>query len=106
MEKLAIGLPLDEIKKLCQKWKIRELSVFGSILRDDFDSSKSDIDMLYVFSPDSRWGWKIIDMENEFEEALGRKVDFFSKEAIAKNKNPYKKKLILEKAVIIYEQAG
>ncbi len=105
MEKLAIDFPFEEIKKFCQKWKIQELSVFGSILREDFDFNKSDIDMLYVFSPESCWGWEILDMKSELKKIFGRKVDFFSKRSIEKNNNPYKRESILGEAKVIYEQA-
>ena len=105
IKKLAIDLPWEEIKKFCQKWKIQELSVFGSILRDDFNLNESDIDMLYVFSPESSWGWEIVDIESELEKILGRKVDFFSKRSIEKSKNHYKKESILGEAQVIYEQA-
>ena len=103
---MAIDLPLDEIKKFCHKWKILELSVFGSILGDDFNPNESDIDILYIFSPNASWGWEIVNMESELEKIMGIKVDLFSKKAIEKNKNPYKKELILGKARVIYEQVG
>ena len=103
MKQLALDIPLDEVKKICKKWKIQELSVFGSILRDDFNPQKSDIDMLYVFSSNAHCGWEIVNMENDFEKILGRKVDLFSKKAIQKSKNPYKQTSILGKSVIIYE---
>lgn len=41
--KTAIALPIDQITKFCQHWQIIELSLFGSILRDDFHA-ESDID--------------------------------------------------------------
>jgi predicted nucleotidyltransferase len=47
---LKIELPLDEIAALCRKWKVTELAVFGSALRDDFGPD-SDIDMLVSFQP-------------------------------------------------------
>jgi len=38
-------IPMDEIAKFCQRWKIRELALFGSALRDDFGPD-SDLDIL------------------------------------------------------------
>ncbi len=43
--KTPIALPIDQINKFCQHWQIIELSLFGSILRDDFHAD-SDIDIL------------------------------------------------------------
>lgn len=53
--KTAIALPIDQITKLCQDWQIIELSLFGSILRDDFHA-ESDIDILVAFAPTANWG--------------------------------------------------
>ena len=41
--KTPIALPIEQITKFCQQWQIIELSLFGSILRDDFHAD-SDID--------------------------------------------------------------
>ena len=43
-----IKVPIDEISALCQQWHIDKLSLFGSVLRDDF-TSDSDIDILVEF---------------------------------------------------------
>ncbi len=43
---------MAEMTKLCRRWKIQELAVFGSALRVDFDS-ESDIDILVTFDDDS-----------------------------------------------------
>jgi len=51
---LRIDLPLQQLAAFCQKWKIVELSVFGSALRDDFGPD-SDIDFLAMFDPESDW---------------------------------------------------
>jgi hypothetical protein len=41
--KAAIALPIDQITKFCQHWQIIALSLFGSVVRDDFHGD-SDID--------------------------------------------------------------
>jgi uncharacterized protein len=43
-----IKIPTDEISTLCQRWHIDKLSLFGSVLRDDF-TVNSDIDVLVEF---------------------------------------------------------
>ena len=40
-----VDIPLDRIAAFCRKWKVRELSIFGSSLRDDFRPD-SDVDIL------------------------------------------------------------
>ena len=43
-----IDIPRKKIVEFCHKWKVREFSVFGSVLRDDFRSD-SDIDVIVDF---------------------------------------------------------
>ncbi|MGB2866360.1 MAG: nucleotidyltransferase domain-containing protein [Sedimentisphaerales bacterium] len=45
-----IDIPEDRIADFCQRWKVVELALFGSVLRDDFGPD-SDIDVLYYFYP-------------------------------------------------------
>lgn len=39
------------IADFCKRWQVAELALFGSVLRDDYDSN-SDIDVLVEFTPD------------------------------------------------------
>jgi predicted nucleotidyltransferase len=71
---LAADLPLDRIGAICRKYGVSELAVFGSALRDDFGPD-SDVDFLYVLSPDSTLGWEIVDLRDELRAAVGRDVD-------------------------------
>ena len=43
-----VEIPADRISALCQQWHICKLSLFGSVLRDDFTPA-SDIDVLVEF---------------------------------------------------------
>jgi predicted nucleotidyltransferase len=75
---LAIPIPHDRIAEFCRKWGIRKLSFFGSVVRDDFDPERSDVDVLVEYAPDSpaRAGF---DAERELSEIFGgRKVDMMS----------------------------
>jgi hypothetical protein len=42
---------LEEIGRLCRLHGVRKLEVFGSILRQDFDPQRSDVDVLVEFQP-------------------------------------------------------
>ncbi|MEL6552906.1 MAG: nucleotidyltransferase domain-containing protein [Cyanobacteria bacterium J06621_11] len=97
----AIALPKDAIADFCDRWKIDELYLFGSILRDDFHSD-SDVDVLVTFSPDSHWGWEIVSMKDELEEIFHRKVDFLTKKSIEDSKNWIRQKEILSTARLFY----
>jgi len=50
MEKPRIQIPLDKIEEFCQKWRIREFSLFGSVLTDEFRPD-SDVDVLVELQP-------------------------------------------------------
>ena len=53
--KIRIMGPKDRIAAFCKKWRITELALFGSVLREDFRPD-SDVDVLVTFSSDSDWG--------------------------------------------------
>jgi predicted nucleotidyltransferase len=67
----------EKLAEFCRKWKIKRLSLFGSVLRDDFRPD-SDVDVLYEFEPDAAIGYfKLVELEDELSQLLGgRTVDF------------------------------
>ena len=72
---IAIAVPQDEIAGLCRRHRIRKLSLFGSVLRDDFEAD-SDVDVLAEFEPGAGVGYiRLAGIELELGEMLGRKVD-------------------------------
>jgi len=65
----------DDIAAFCRRHHIRKLSLFGSVLRDNFRPD-SDIDVLVEFEPGHAVGWDILDMEEELSQLFGgHKVD-------------------------------
>jgi uncharacterized protein len=95
------NLEVDEraIADFCRRWKITELSLFGSVLRDDF-GPHSDVDVMVVFEPDAPWSyWEWPDMIEELEQIFGREVDLVEKTAI---RNPFRRKLLLENQHVLY----
>ncbi len=94
-----VELDLDALAAFCRKWRIRELSVFGSVLREDF-GPESDLDFLVSFEEGAGWSlWDLVDMREELVELTGREVDFVVKEAL---RNPYRREGILAHREIIY----
>ena len=64
-----------ELEAFCRKNHIRKLSLYGSVLRDDF-SADSDIDVLVEFEPDQSVGLiRFAAMERELSSLLGRRAD-------------------------------
>ena len=99
----GIGLPVDSIAAACRKYDVAELSVFGSILRDDFGPD-SDVDFLVVFRNDDYGPWmgKLTDLEDELSSLLGRKVELVSKRGIEQSDNYIRRRHILSSARPIY----
>jgi uncharacterized protein len=72
---VKIGIPQDVLDDFCRRRLIRKLSLFGSVLRDDF-GPESDVDVLVEFEPGAVVGYfELADMEAELSELLGRKAD-------------------------------
>ena len=70
-----IQIPKDLLDDFCRRHLIRRLSLFGSVLRDDF-GPQSDVDVLVEFEPGAAVGYfELADMESELSERLGRKAD-------------------------------
>jgi len=97
--KARIPLPLTSLEALCRKWRVQELALFGSVLRDDF-SPESDVDVLVTFDPEASWSaWDLIGMQEELEALLGRKVDLVEKDAVH---NPFRRREILRSHQVVY----
>ena len=94
-----LGVEPERIAEMCRKWRIAELSLFGSILRDDFGRD-SDVDLLVVFEPDDPWDlWDLMHCENEFAALFGRKVDLVEKSAL---RNRFRRHEILKTSQLLY----
>jgi len=102
MANAAIEIPEDKIETFCQKWKIREFSLFGSVLRGDFGPA-SDIDCLVVFAPEADWGLlDLIRAEQELGGLLGRPVDLIERQVVEQSENWIRRRSILSTARTIY----
>lgn len=97
-----IDLPMEQIAAFCKRWQIKELALFGSVLRDDFRPD-SDIDLLVTFVPGaSRSLFNHVDMQDELTSMLGRKVDLVSRHGVERSENVRRRREILETAEVIY----
>ena len=83
MSRSRLPVPQDELRRFCQRHHIRRLSLFGSVLRDDFGPD-SDVDVLVEFDPEHVPGWEFIDMQDELSEILGRPVDLLTFKSISR----------------------
>lgn len=97
-----IEIPSDAIADLCNRWRILELALFGSVLRDDFGPD-SDVDVLVRFEPGARHTLlDIVQMQDELSAALGRKTDLIERTAVEQSPNYIRRRAILQSAETIY----
>ena len=69
-----VQLPEAEIADLCRRHHVRRLSLFGSILSDEF-KPESDVDMLVEFEPGRHPGLAFFGLQAELSDLIGRQVD-------------------------------
>jgi hypothetical protein len=98
-----VPINYEKIVEFCQRWKITEFALFGSVLREDFRPDSSDIDILVSFAQDAHWtlfDW--VDMEEDIRNIFERNVDLISRRGIERSRNYLRRQAILNSAKIIY----
>jgi uncharacterized protein len=102
---MATMVPADALTRdgalpgFCHKWRVRELSIFGSALGDDFRPD-SDVDVLVSFEPGADWSLlDFVGMRDELAALVGRDVDLVEQEAL---KNPFRRAAILKSKRVLY----
>lgn len=92
-----------QLEQFCHKWRIAQLALFGSVLRNDFGED-SDVDVLVTLNPDATldlFDW--ITMREELRALFGRPVDLVEKSGL---RNPYRREEILSTSKTIYALPG
>ena len=97
-----INTPPEKVATFCERWQIVELSLFGSVLRDDF-GPESDVDVLVRFDPQARHTlFDLAQMQDELSALLDREVDLVERVAVERSPNYIRRKAILQSAETIY----
>ena len=100
--KIPINIPKDQIIEFCQRWKISELALFGSVLGKLF-TPESDVDVLVTFLPVARWtlfDW--VTMRDELQEIFKREVDLVSRRGLESSRNALRRNAILSRVEVVY----
>jgi predicted nucleotidyltransferase len=98
MEDNHIQIPEQRLEEFCRKHRIRKLSYFGSVLREDFGPD-SDVDVLVEFEQEARVGLiRLAGIEIELSDLLGRKVDLNTPGFLS----PYFRDRVLKEAEVCY----
>jgi hypothetical protein len=98
---LPIAFDQQELGLFCRARGIKRLSLFGSVLRDDFDPEASDVDVLAEFAPGALRGVGLdyFDYGRDLSEIFGREVDFCSR------LNKHLWPAVQREMFVVYEQA-
>lgn len=97
---MPISVPHDRIAEFCQRHHIRKLSLFGSVLRDDF-RPESDIDVLVEFELGKTPGFAIVAMQQELSDLFnGRTVDLRTPQELSR----YIRDRVMAEALVQYVQ--
>ena len=91
---------IDRIKKLCEKYKVRTFSAFGSVVRDDY-SEDSDIDFVVDFEETDPFKYTDLyfQLKENLENLLQRQIDLIEERGI---KNQFFKKELDSHKILIY----
>lgn len=93
-----LDIPHDQLAEICRRYYVRELALFGSVLRDDFRDD-SDIDVLVEFEPEAPIGlFELVRLKNDLSVLLGRDVDLVEKAGLKR----WVRAPVLDTARVIY----
>ena len=93
---------IPQLVELCKKYRVERMYLFGSAARDDFDPEKSDIDLLYTFSPEltiEEYTDNYFALHYALDDLFGREVDLVAEKQLA---SPYFIKNVERDKQLIY----
>lgn len=96
---------IDYLIKLCEKYKVVMMFVFGSLVKGNFNAKKSDVDLIAKFEymhPEEK-GKLVMKLWDELEDLFELKVDLVTNMDFI---NPYLKKDIKESKVLLHNRAS
>lgn len=95
----ALTLDHGRLGELCRRWRIVELALFGSAVREDFRED-SDVDVLVSFAPEAKWTLlDLVRLRDELQVLVGRDVDLIEERAL---KNPFRRARILSEKQVLF----
>jgi hypothetical protein len=98
---VQVAIPKDALAEFCRRNRISRLSLFGSVLRDDFGSA-SDVDALVEFEAGTPVTFFTLSrIEDGLSSLLGRRVDLHMRKGLS----PYLRDRVLAQARDVYVAA-
>ena len=99
MSQYPIDIPQMQMTEFCRDWRITELALFGSVVRDDFHP-ESDVDVLVTFATDAEWSlFDLVQMQEDLQVMLQCEVHLVEEAGL---RNPFRRRAILRDKQVIY----
>ena len=100
-----IPIPDEKIDDFCRKWGVKRFELFGSVLRDDFDPERSDVDVMVTLTEERTYTlFDIVHMEEELTKSFGRNVHLTERSTVEESENYIRRKSILSGSQLVYER--
>lgn len=96
---LQVQVDRDKLERLCARYRVERLALFGPVLREDFDP-ESDVDVLVEFEQGHTPGLGFVLLQRELSEIIGRKVDLHTCHSLSR----YFRDEIRERSEVVYER--
>jgi predicted nucleotidyltransferase len=93
---------MDQIKKLCHRYSVKSLYLFGSAATEDQFTNDSDIDFLVALKPEDQENCasNFFRLEYDLSQFFKRHVDLVMEESLS---NPYFIKSVNQNKILLYE---
>lgn len=89
----------EALERLCRRYHVRRLALFGSVLREEDFRAESDLDVLVEFEPGHTPGLAFARLQRELSELLGARVDLHTYRSLSR----YFRDEVLEDSQPLYE---
>lgn len=96
-----VEVPQEALERLCRRYRVRRLALFGSVLREDF-GAESDLDVLVEFEPGHTPGLAFVRLQRELSDLMGIPVDLHTYRSLSR----YFRDEVLEESRPLYERAA
>jgi predicted nucleotidyltransferase len=97
-----IAIDRKQVAEFCRRWRITQLALFGSVLREDF-RPQSDVDVLVSFEPEAHPSLAdLLAMEEQLSAMLGHRVDLITRRSVEASENYIRRTAIIKSAEPIY----
>ena len=102
MGKPNLDLSKEKIAEFCRRWSVREFSLFGSILQEDFRAD-SDVDVIVDFNTGTTHSlFDLVSMTDELKIIFGRDVDLMTRQDVERSRNYIRRKSILSSMEVVH----